>query len=112
MLALGLLFLPITKLFGPIVAWNLALRMALAASACSMCPVLRRWTTWWPAAFVGGLLHGFFHDDERPVLHHGRIPTPHARRHCRPYFPRMDRLVEYDRRSQWDVHAAERWLRH
>ena len=24
-----------------------------------MCFVLRRWTTWWPAAFVGGLLYGF-----------------------------------------------------
>ena len=24
-----------------------------------MCLVLRRWTTWWPAAFVGGLLYGF-----------------------------------------------------
>ena len=59
MLALGILFLPVTKLFGPIVAWNIALRTALAASACSMCLVLRRWTTWWPAAFVGGLLYGF-----------------------------------------------------
>ena len=59
MLALGILFLPITKVFGPIVAWNIALRVALAASACSMCLVLRRWTTWWPAAFVGGLLYGF-----------------------------------------------------
>jgi len=59
MFALGILFLPITKLFGPIAAWNIALRMALAVSACSMCLVLRRWTTWWPAAFVGGLLYGF-----------------------------------------------------
>ena len=24
-----------------------------------MCFVLRRWTTWWPAAFVGGLIYGF-----------------------------------------------------
>ena len=24
-----------------------------------MCLVLRRWTRWWPAAFVGGLLYGF-----------------------------------------------------
>ena len=61
MLALGILFAPITKLFGPIVAWNVAVRLALAASAFSMCLVLRRWTTWWPAAFVGGrlLLYGF-----------------------------------------------------
>jgi hypothetical protein len=59
MLALGILFAPITKLFGPVVSWNIAVRLALAASACSMCLVLRRWTTWWPAAFVGGLLYGF-----------------------------------------------------
>lgn len=59
MLSLGIFFLPITKLLGPIVSWNVALRLALAASATSMCLVLRRWTTWWPAAFVGGLLYGF-----------------------------------------------------
>ena len=59
MLALGVLFMPITKLFGPVVAWNIALRLAVALSASSMCFVLRRWTTWWPAAFVGGLLYGF-----------------------------------------------------
>ena len=28
-------------------------------SAFAMCLVLRRWTQWWPAAFVGGLLYGF-----------------------------------------------------
>ncbi len=59
MLALGVLFMPITKLFGPVVSWNIALRLAVALSASSMCLVLRRWTTWWPAAFVGGLLYGF-----------------------------------------------------
>ena len=59
MLALGVLFLPITKVFGPVVTWNIALRLAVAVSASSMCFVLRRWTTWWPAAFVGGLLYGF-----------------------------------------------------
>ena len=59
MLALGVLFAPITKVFGPIVTYNVLLRLALATSAASMCFVLRRWTTWWPAAFVGGLLYGF-----------------------------------------------------
>jgi Bacterial Ig domain len=58
-LTLGIIFLPITKLFGPIVSWNIAIRLALAVSASSMCFVLRRWTNWWPAAFVGGLLYGF-----------------------------------------------------
>lgn len=59
MLALGVIFTPITKLFGPVVTWNVLVRLALAASATSMCFVLRRWTTWWPAAFLGGLLYGF-----------------------------------------------------
>ena len=56
MMALGVLFSPITSLFGPIVTWNVLMRLALVVSATSMCLVLRRWTTWWPAAFVGGLL--------------------------------------------------------
>ncbi|MGH9078566.1 MAG: hypothetical protein ACRDYE_00525, partial [Acidimicrobiales bacterium] len=57
MLVLGIVFMPITKLFGPVVTWNILLRLAFAASASSMCLVLRRWTTWWPAAFLGGLLY-------------------------------------------------------
>ena len=59
MLALGILFAPITKLFGVTVTFNVLLRLAPAVSACAMCFVLRRWTSWWPAAFVGGLLYGF-----------------------------------------------------
>ena len=59
MLALGVLFAPVTKLFGPIVTWNILLRLSIAASAASMCFVLRRWTSWWPAAFFGGLLYAF-----------------------------------------------------
>jgi hypothetical protein len=58
-LALGVLFIPVTKLFGPVITWNILLRLALAVSAISMCLVLRRWTTWWPAAFLGGLIYGF-----------------------------------------------------
>jgi hypothetical protein len=58
-LALGVVFSPVTSLFGAVVTWNILLRLALAASALSMCLVLRRWTRWWPAAFVGGLLYGF-----------------------------------------------------
>lgn len=59
MLVLGALASPITFLFGPVVSWNVLERAAPFASALSMCLVLRRWTTWWPAAFVGGLLYGF-----------------------------------------------------
>ena len=59
MLILGVLVSPITSLFGPIVSWNVLERAAPFVSAFSMCLVLRRWTRWWPAAFVGGLLYGF-----------------------------------------------------
>ena len=59
MLALGVLLLPITKIFGPIVTWNVLVRLAVASSAISMCFVLRRWTSWWPSAFVGGLIYAF-----------------------------------------------------
>ena len=59
MLGIAVLFTPITKIFGPVVSWNIAVRFVFAASASSMCLVLRRWVTWWPAAFVGGLLYGF-----------------------------------------------------
>ena len=59
MLGIAVLFTPITKIFGPVVSWNIAVRFVFAASASSMCFVLRRWVTWWPAAFVGGLLYGF-----------------------------------------------------
>ena len=59
MLALGVLFSPVTHVFGPIVTFDLLLRLGLATSAASMCFVLRRWISWWPAAFVGGLLYGF-----------------------------------------------------
>ena len=59
MLILGWLASPITSIFGPVVTWNILERAAPFLSALSMCLVLRRWTTWWPAAFVGGLLYGF-----------------------------------------------------
>lgn len=57
--ALGLLGSPVTLTLGPLAAANFLMRLAFAASATSMCLVLRRWTTWWPAAFCGGLLYGF-----------------------------------------------------
>ena len=59
MLGLGGNFSPITSAFGPVVTWNVLMRLALFLSASSMCLVLRRWTSWWPAAFIGGLLYGF-----------------------------------------------------
>jgi hypothetical protein len=59
MVALGTIFSPITTLFGPIVTWNVLVRLAVILSAFSMCLVLRRWTKWWPAAFFGGLIYGY-----------------------------------------------------
>jgi hypothetical protein len=59
MLVLGVAFSPITAAFGPVVTWDFLLRLAPVLSAFSMCLVLRRWTRWWPAAFIGGLLYGF-----------------------------------------------------
>ncbi len=56
---LGILAAPITLIFGPVVTWNLLIRLAVVSSAFAMCLALRRWTNWWPAAFVGGLFYGF-----------------------------------------------------
>jgi hypothetical protein len=56
---LGVIGTPITLLFGPVATYNVLLRLSLVLSALAMCLVLRRWTTWWPAAFFGGLLYGF-----------------------------------------------------
>ncbi|MGC1903161.1 MAG: hypothetical protein WA715_05030, partial [Candidatus Acidiferrum sp.] len=59
MLALGSIFSPLTAWFGPVVTWNVLIKLAVVTSAFSMCMVLRRWTVWWPAAFLGGLLYRF-----------------------------------------------------
>jgi hypothetical protein len=56
---LGLLAAPFTLTIGPAGALVLMMRLGFALSAVSMCLVLRRWTTWWPAAFIGGLMYGF-----------------------------------------------------
>ncbi len=57
--AIGVLLAPVTWLFGPVATLNVALTLAPALSALSMFVLLRRWVTWTPAAFVGGLLYGF-----------------------------------------------------
>jgi hypothetical protein len=56
---LGVLGTPITLLAGPVATFNLLLKVGLAASGASMFWVLRRYTSWWPAAFAGGLLFAF-----------------------------------------------------
>jgi hypothetical protein len=57
--ALGVLVSPVTLTAGPVAAFNLLLRLSYVASASSMCFVLRRWCSWWPACVAGGLLYGF-----------------------------------------------------
>ncbi len=56
---LGVVLAPITWLSGPIASLNVALTLSPALSALAMFVLLRRWVSWWPAAFVGGLLYGF-----------------------------------------------------
>jgi hypothetical protein len=56
---LGILGFPITYFFGPIATFNVLIDFAIFASAMSFFVMARRFVTWWPAAFVGGLAYGF-----------------------------------------------------
>lgn len=56
---LGVLLAPLTLTAGPILALNVLLRLAFAASAASAFLVLRRYTRSIPSAFAGGLVFGF-----------------------------------------------------
>ncbi len=56
---IGIPLAPITWLFGPVATLNVALTLSPALSALAMFVLIRRWTSWAPAAFVGGLLYGF-----------------------------------------------------
>ena len=78
MMFLGVAFSPVTALFGPIVTWNVLLRLAFVLSAMSMCLVMRRCTTWWPAAFAGGLFYGFsmYMTADAPHLFLVFVPLP------------------------------------
>lgn len=58
-LTLGVPLAPITWLFGPVAALNVASTLGPALSALSMFWLLSRWTQWAPAAFIGGLVFGF-----------------------------------------------------
>ena len=59
LLAVGILFAPITWIFGPIATLNVALLLSPVLSGVAMFILLRRWVSWDPAAFIGGLLYGF-----------------------------------------------------
>ncbi len=56
---LGVLASPVTLLFGPIASFNTLMTLSLAGSATAGYFFVLRWTTWRPAAFIGGLLYGF-----------------------------------------------------
>ncbi|HTW97330.1 MAG TPA: hypothetical protein VMD59_01055, partial [Acidimicrobiales bacterium] len=56
---LGILASPITLGLGPVASFNVLIRLALCASAMSMCLVLRHYRLRWPVAFLGGLVYGF-----------------------------------------------------
>ena len=58
-LVFGVVLAPVTWLFGPIATLNVALTLSPALSALGMFVLLRRWVTWTPAAFMGGLFYGF-----------------------------------------------------
>jgi hypothetical protein len=56
---IGVILAPVTWLFGPVATLNVALTLSPVVSALAMYVLLRRWTSWAPAAFAGGLLYGF-----------------------------------------------------
>ncbi|HTX00384.1 MAG TPA: hypothetical protein VMD59_16505, partial [Acidimicrobiales bacterium] len=56
---LGVLSAPLTWLVSPVASYNLLLWLSFTLSSLSMAYVVRRWTTWFPAAFAAGLLYGF-----------------------------------------------------
>ncbi len=56
---LGVLGAPITFIFGPIATLNVMMALGFSASAMAFFVMARGFTSWWPAAFVGGLLYGF-----------------------------------------------------
>ncbi len=57
--AIGVPLAPITWVFGPVASLNVAVTLAPVLSALAMFVLLRRWVTWMPAAFFGGLFYGF-----------------------------------------------------
>lgn len=58
-LALSVVLTPVTAVGGPVLALNIGLTLAPVLSALAMWALLRRWTRWAPAAFLGGLVYGF-----------------------------------------------------
>jgi len=55
----GLIGAPITLAFGPVLTYSVLFTLSFAGSAAAAFFALRRYVSWIPAAFVGGLLYGF-----------------------------------------------------
>ena len=58
-IGLGVLFAPVTLLFGPIAAFNTAMTLSVPLAALSAYLFTLRWVSWRPAAFGAGLVYGF-----------------------------------------------------
>lgn len=58
-LALGYLMAPVTWFGGPVLSFNIIATLAPVVSAAAAYALIRRFTEWRLAAFVGGLLYGF-----------------------------------------------------
>ncbi len=56
---LSLPLVPVTWIWGPVASLNVASTITPALTAFTAFVVIRRWVSWTPAAFVGGLLYGF-----------------------------------------------------
>ncbi len=58
-LGVGTVLAPVTWAFGPVATLNVASTLSPALSGLALFVLLRRWVSWTPAAFVGGLFYGF-----------------------------------------------------
>jgi hypothetical protein len=58
-LGLTVPLIPVTWIWGPVAALNVASTLTPALAAFAAFVVLRRWVDWAPAAYLGGLLFGF-----------------------------------------------------
>ena len=56
---LSLPLVPVTWIWGPVASLNVASTLTPAIGAFTAFAVMRRWVSWTPAAFLGGLLYGF-----------------------------------------------------
>jgi len=103
-LAVGVPLAPVTWLFGPVAALNVANTLAPVLSGLAAFWVLGRWVRWAPAAFAGGLLFGF-----SPFVLES-LGYSHLMTSSLALLPLMlacfDELIIRQRRSPWWVGAA------